>query len=317
MSTAEGPRLISASRRTDIPRYYAPWFAARRSAGFASYRNVFGVTGSVSLRPRDVLGYLFWTRDAGPFTEQLRELCEQATPFAFQFTINGYGPELELRRPEVEQAIASFRTVSQQLPGPEAIQWRYDPIILSDSYTADFHLDLFTRIARQLTGATSVVNVSFVEPYLRALRRIADRSTRYRPPDSKRHKSVLKRHPDLPTVGPTQASELLAALALAARAEGIELRTCCNPHGQHAVSQCVSPELFLPYGESISSAIEALDPAPSRSSCRCLRSVDIGMADSCVAGCAYCYAVRSPDAAVQTYREHDFDGVMIRTPKEM
>ncbi|MGA2404132.1 MAG: DUF1848 family protein [Syntrophobacteraceae bacterium] len=34
--------IISASRRTDIPHYYALWFSERRKAGFAEYRTVFG-----------------------------------------------------------------------------------------------------------------------------------------------------------------------------------------------------------------------------------------------------------------------------------
>ncbi len=313
MSIVEGRRkLISASRRTDIPRYFASWFAARRAAGSASYRNVFGVTGSVSLRPADVVGYVFWTRDAEPFREQLCALREQGVPYAFQFTINGYGPELEPRRPSLDQAVASFVSVSQLLPGPEAIQWRYDPIVLSDTYTAKFHLSLFARVARQLAGSTRVVNVSFVEPYLRALRRIDDGSVRFRKPDPKRHKSVVKKYPKLPHVGADEATALLAAMATCARQHGIELRTCCNPEGGLAPSQCVSAELFSPHDAIVASEVEAFGGAPSRTSCRCLRSVDIGMGDSCVAGCAYCYAVRSVSAAVQCYRDHEPAAPMLR-----
>jgi hypothetical protein len=56
--------IISASRRTDIPRYFGPWFTECRRAGVAEYRNVFGGGGRVSLRAEDVLAYLFWTKSA-------------------------------------------------------------------------------------------------------------------------------------------------------------------------------------------------------------------------------------------------------------
>lgn len=67
--------IISASRRTDIPHYFADWFAGRRTAGFAEYRTVYGGGKEgkfrVSLKNEDVLEYLFWTKYSGSFHEQL------------------------------------------------------------------------------------------------------------------------------------------------------------------------------------------------------------------------------------------------------
>ena len=42
------PVIISASRRTDILRYYPDFFANRRKAGFVEFRNAFGGKGSES-----------------------------------------------------------------------------------------------------------------------------------------------------------------------------------------------------------------------------------------------------------------------------
>jgi hypothetical protein len=36
-------RIISVSRRTDIPAFYAPWFLNRLREGFAGYVNPFAV----------------------------------------------------------------------------------------------------------------------------------------------------------------------------------------------------------------------------------------------------------------------------------
>jgi hypothetical protein len=46
------------------------------------------------------------------------------------------------------------------------------------------------------------------------------------------------------------------------------------------------------------------DPS-QRKACGCVVSKDIGMYDTCVYGCAYCYATASFDRARENYRRHD------------
>jgi len=301
--------LISASRRCDIPRYYARWFGARLAQGVAEYRTVFGVEGRASLAHRDVLGYLFWTRDARPLFVHLGLLREVGMPYAFQFTVNGYGREIEPHRPSLRGSIESFRAVARTLPSPRSIQWRYDPILLSERYSAEYHCQRFAQIAQQLADCTRVVNVSVVEPYLKAIRRLPDPTLGYRAADPVRHKTVARNYPDLPQA--EGVPELLHELAAIATNHGIELRVCCNPEYSSELSpplprsQCIGAELFTEYACKRSQAVTALSPAPSRSSCRCLRAVDIGMDNTCLSGCRYCYVTTSLQAAVENYRQHD------------
>jgi hypothetical protein len=303
------PKLISASRRTDIPRFYARWFGERRRRGFAESRTAFGVAGRVSLRRADVLGYVFWTRDARPFMKELAALRGEGVPYAFQFTVNGYGRELEPRRPGVAEAIESFLAVSSTLSGPESIQWRYDPIVLSERYPVAHHVRQFGRIARRLAGATRVVNVSFIEPYAKALRRVADPAVQYRAVDPRRHKSVARKHPDLPVV--KDAGSLLKELSAAAAEFCIELRVCANPEysgppfGLPARSRCIGPELFAPYGSDLFARLSSFREAPSRSACRCVKSADIGMDETCASGCKYCYVTSSGRASLENFERHD------------
>ena len=84
--------IISASRRTDIPRFFPRWFAERRKAGYAEFRNSFGGKGQVSLRDAEVAGFLFWTRFARPFRLELANLLQAGLPCVMQYTITGYGP---------------------------------------------------------------------------------------------------------------------------------------------------------------------------------------------------------------------------------
>ena len=307
-------RIISASRRTDIPRYFGAWFARRRAAGIARFRNVVGVPGEVSLRDEDVLGYLFWTRYARPFAAQLAALRRDGIPYVFQYTITGYGRDIERKAPSLSLVIQDFLDVSRTLPDPSCMQWRYDPLVVSEKRDLDFHRTNFSKLAEALRGATRVVNTSIIEPYVKTIRRVADPTVLYRRVDPERHRSVASRYPDLPSVG-TEVASLMADLASIAEANGMELRSCSNPELALPSSQCCGPELFLPYGDSVVQQTSALRHAPTRPSCRCIPTVDIGMDNTCPGGCSYCYAVTSQEIAVANFARHDPGSTMLRGPE--
>src|SRR4051812_49095630 len=50
---------------------------------------------SVSLRPEDVKGFVFWTKNVGPFLGHLAEVRRRGFPFVVQHTITGYPRVLE------------------------------------------------------------------------------------------------------------------------------------------------------------------------------------------------------------------------------
>ena len=57
------PRIISVSRRSDIPAFYGDWFMNRLKAGVAEYVNPFnGKKYDVSLKLEDVVAFVFWSK---------------------------------------------------------------------------------------------------------------------------------------------------------------------------------------------------------------------------------------------------------------
>lgn len=56
--------IISASRRTDIPAFYAEWFVRRVRAGYCEVPNPMNPrqVARVSLLPEEVDAIVFWTR---------------------------------------------------------------------------------------------------------------------------------------------------------------------------------------------------------------------------------------------------------------
>ena len=300
--------VVSASRRTDIPQFYGRWFAERRRAGVVAFRTAFGTPGQASLRREDVLGYLFWTKFAAPFRPILLELLSDQVPFAFQYTVNGYGPALERQVPSLNVVLRDVVAIRAMLPGAACLEWRYDPIVLDRDRSANWHVQHFGALARELRGVVNVVNVSVVEPYLKTVRRMRPLT-----------EEVLYRHdrgnaPRRPqsvdSAGPEMAT-LLTDLQRLAVEVGIELRACSNPEWNFPASRCASADVFLPWGEAVD-GIQELAPRPSRPGCRCLAVVDIGMDNTCMGGCLYCYATASDEVAQRNFARHDPLGGSLR-----
>lgn len=204
--------------------------------------------------------------------------------------------------------------IAETLPGPGAIQWRYDPIIIAPDYDCDWHRENFAMIAGQLQGMTRVVNVSFVEPYLKALSKAVDWQTiSWRQPDPERHKAALKKYQGIKTIG-MDGVRLLNNLKEIASRNGMELRVCCNrEYGDRFPSAaCCSAEMFTAYGEELGKRIATLSQGPSRPGCQCLKTVDIGMDTTCPGGCFYCYVTTSLERARLNYERHNPAATMLR-----
>jgi len=303
--------IISASRRTDIPHYYPDWFAQRRKAGYAEYRTVYGGGKAgyfkASLKQEDVYGYLFWTKYAGPFHRELAVLRKDGVPYVFQYTITGYGKDVQPGIPDRDTAIADFKAVAAGLPGPECIQLRYDPILISDSvYTRDWHRKNFMEIVSRLAGFTRVVNVSFTEPYLKAIAKVPEGHKISWRQSTKQRETTYIKHPELHPVG-AEDLELLCNMEVIARNYGMQFRVCCNSEysDKFPKAQCCGAELFTPYGQVLSLQVAGLKAGPSRESCQCVKTIDIGMDNTCPGGCFYCYVTTSPDLAIKNFKKHD------------
>jgi hypothetical protein len=83
--------IISASRRTDIPAFYAPWFFNRLQEGYLLVPNPFDprTLSRISLG-RDVVDCIvFWTKNPAPMLPRLGELS--GYNYYFQYTLNPYG----------------------------------------------------------------------------------------------------------------------------------------------------------------------------------------------------------------------------------
>lgn len=287
--------IVSASRRTDIPAFYADWLLARMRAGWAASVNPFnGRAVRVSLQPEDVRALVLWSKDLSAFLPSARVLAERF-PLYVQYTITGLPPALEPHVPPPERTVAAAHALAG-LVGSGAVQWRYDPILLGGPLDEAWHLERFRGLAAALEGATTRCIVSFATFYRKVRRNLL---------------RVAPHGASLAPVPPRRASALASALAAIATAHGMTLHACCS-------SDALGPDV-LPAACVDAAHIEALWPgagagvprAASRPGCGCAASRDIGLYDTCPHGCAYCYANADPARARANHSLAGGDGPVL------
>jgi hypothetical protein len=287
--------IISASRRTDVPAFYSEWLVNRLRAGWCEVPNPFNRSqvSRVSLRPEDVDVIVFWTRYARPLVPHLDEIDARGYRSYFLYTLVDYPRPIETATPAPAAAVAAFRELSGRV-GPGRVVWRYDPILLGEPAGAAFHRERFERLAGLLEGATWRVVVSVVDIYRKMRRRLRDLE------------AGGVRITDETGVEPAELAELLASIAATAAAHGMTATSCSEAidMGRYGIQpgKCIDDRLIRElFGISVSGT---KDPS-QRAACGCVTSRDIGMYDTCVFGCQYCYATSSLERARENRRRHD------------
>ena len=159
---ATAPVIISASRSTDIPAFYAKWFFNRLAKGYCVWVNPFNRQKMyVSFKRCKVV--VFWTKNPEPILPYLSELDKRGIHYYFQVTLNDYVREgFEPNVPNVERRVETFRKLSEQI-GHERVIWRFDPLILTPSITPRILLNRIWKIGNQLKGYTDKLVFSFVD----------------------------------------------------------------------------------------------------------------------------------------------------------
>ena len=79
-------------------------------------------------------------------------------------TITPYGKDIEPYVPYKEAVMEDFQKLSE-LVGVDSIGWRYDPIVLDDWHSMEWHISQFESMAKTLSGYTKTCVISFIDLY--------------------------------------------------------------------------------------------------------------------------------------------------------
>lgn len=315
--------IISASYKTDIPAFYGEWFMRRLAEGWCQMVNPYGrqiYTVNLKREPDEegrerVDGFVFWTKNIGPFLRHLPEIRESGYPFVVQHTINGYPRQLEARVINYDRAVANMHALANDY-GPKVAVWRYDPILISSLTPPDTHRDAFHKLAEGLRGATDEVIISFAQIYKKAERNLE--AAAKRSGFSWREHEVFAgcESDDAPL---EEAKALVRDLSEMANNNGMRLTVCSQRRflveGVDA-AHCIESDRLRAVASSfgiVDKQIKAKIKG-NRPQCECSASRDIGDYDTCPHGCVYCYAVMNRTVALDRYRRHTPDSPFLFEP---
>lgn len=278
--------IISASRRTDIPTYYADWLFNRLKEEYVLVRNPMNIhqIGKISLAPEVVDGIVFWTKNPIPMLDRLSELDKYN--YYFQFTLNAYGKDVEPNIPSKNDVvIPAFQQLSKKI-GRERIIWRYDPIFFNEYYTMEYHCKYFRMLAERLGPYTEKCTVSFLDLYRNTARNT--KPLNIQPETQAQQIEIMQRFLEI-------ANEY--GLYIDTCAEEIELEKFGISH-----AHCIDKERF----EQIGKYKLSVEKDPNqRPECGCIASIDIGTYNTCKNGCLYCYANYSHNTVIKNTQLHN------------
>ncbi len=272
--------IISASRRTDIPALYPEWFVNRLLEGEVLVPNPYNrkKVSRIELSPKVVDCIVFWTKNPEPMLPYLKMIDLLDYQYYFEMTITDYGREMEPSLPSVEESIASFILLSERI-GKERIDFRFDPIILNEDYPLSWHLEKFDMMCRWLHRYTTRCIISFVDHY---------KGCPFLEPEEEEMRGAAKE------------------LAKIAAKYGLPLYTCAEKIDlkQYGINHaaCIDPEKIR---QLTGYKLDIGRDSSQRKECNCCKSIDIGMYDTCIHGCKYCYATGGGRNAGKKYKLHN------------
>jgi DNA repair photolyase len=275
--------ILQTGNRTDIPAFYSEWFANRLREGFVLVRNPFNSVSVTRyhLDPSVLDLIVFCTKNPEPML-RYKDLLAPYRQYWF-VTITPYGRDIEPNVPDKHRLLEDFKRLSEQV-GIDSVGWRYDPIFLSDRYSADYHLRAFEQMASALEGYTAVAVISFIDLYPK----------------------VRRNFPEAREVPGEQRLALGKELIRIAASHGMTVKPCAEgdelaPYG----ADCGGCTRISDYERAIGKRLNAPKKKGARAACACHLSCDIGAYNSCRHLCRYCYANAEPAKVLAQARLHD------------
>lgn len=326
---AFAPVIVSASRSTDIPAFYADWFFHRLRMGYSVWINPFnGVPSYVSYQHTRFI--VFWSKNPRPLLEHIDYLTERNIGCYIQYTLNDYEAEgLERGVPPLARRIDTFKQLVDKL-GMGRVIWRFDPMVLTDRISIDDLLEKVRNIGDQLKGYAEKLVFSYADiaSYKKVRANLEKNGIPYREWDeASMHEfahrlAEMNRERDwnyeLATCGEKIDIEQYGILHNRCVDDELMVRLAWNDAELmkflnveiHPLQPSLFDEPKMPEGAiPISGTLYGIKKKNNkdkgqRQFCGCINSKDIGQYNTCPHLCEYCYANTSKEIAVANWKRH-------------
>ncbi len=280
-------QVISFSRRTDGIAFYMNRLEKAIEEEVIVVRNPINKKVSqVSLKPRDVAGFVLWSKDFLNFLKKW-EIFSKYTPSTlfsnktmpvyFHFTRNSIVKVLEPLAPSLEKSFSQLDELIE-ITSSDHIMWRFDPIVFwkEDGILVN-NLGDFKEIALHFSDSgVQRCTISFATYYAKVVHRMKKYSFNYYKPSIK------------------EMIKITNELIKIANQYKIKIYACCNPDllkiPQIFQAHCVDGNYL---NKLWNIKLSLAKDSGQREACGCTKSRDIGGYDKnweCHHGCLYCYA---------------------------
>lgn len=325
---ATAPVIVSASRSTDIPAFYAKWFFNRLARGYCAWYNPFNQQKMyISFKNCKVI--VFWTKNPKPILPYLHELDKRGIHYYFQVTLNDYVKEgLEPNISSVDSRVETFKKLSD-LIGKERVIWRFDPLIIAPTISPRELLKKIWNVGNKLKGYTDKLVFSFID--VKAYRKVQNNLV-------KETMFFTKEDVENAEVSHAQRIEIVEGLqkirsVWKEQGWNVEMATCAEDINLESYgiehNCCIDGELMKRifsddkelvyylhtlkwperdmFGElpPIPQKTKNVKDSGQRKVCGCMVSKDIGMYNTCRHFCVYCYANTSKECVIRNAEKHN------------
>lgn len=277
--------ILNVSGRTDIVAFYSDWFIKRYREGFVDVRNPFYNKQVSRIYFSDVDAILFCTKNPIPIVKFLAEIDK---PIVFHVTLTPYKKDIEPNVPPKGLVIEAIKKISSII-GIDNVYVRYDPILINEKYSIDYHIKAFDNMCKLLNGYVRHIIVSFIDDYKNV-----------------RNNKKFLNYREL-----TQDDYKKIGLSFSASAKnnGMTVQTCCEDNDLVSYGfikgECMS--FNLAYKLTHKTDFKKW----KERDCNCVSMVDIGVYNSCRHFCKYCYANYDEKTVNNNYFLHNPDSSLL------
>ena len=164
--------------------------------------------------------------------------------------------------------------------------WRYDPIIVNDKYSIDWHIKKFKDLTEQLCRYTEKVTISFVDLYTKISHNF-------------KGKSIYE-------LSYAQKDAISNNFAKIAHSHNLVIDTCAEDINLSAYgiehARCIDDRLI---SKLLGCSVDIEKDKNQRLECGCITSIDLGLYNTCQNGCVYCYANHNCTIRAQNFQLYD------------
>lgn len=276
--------LINVGIRTDIVNHYTEWLYHRFKEGFAYSRNPLfpSKVTRYELTPDKVDAVLFCSKNYAPALPRLHEITGKFHSL-FHYTLTPYGKDLEPNIPDRTERVKTLCELSR-LVGRERLVWRYDPVLLTRTYSVEYHLEAFAELAERISPFVSRCIFHFVEVFPKLNMYL----------------------PQLITFSEADKRRLAEGMGKIAAKNGLLLQTCFPDKTRRyegvITGACTTLNMI---GLANGCSFREVPHKGNKRGCSCIESRDLGWYDTCPNGCRYCNVNHDVEKIKKNRKLHD------------